>query len=201
MFTGRDLKTDHMLFLIKAIALFNANEHQEAMLRIGELTASPDIDPIACRIVEAYLRVQLGNIALDGARYNEAVEHFTAAVNASAFFYKSPIHLTYDEFVALFGWNLKSLWQTANQQQCYALFRAGSFGAAIESYQSIMDKIDDDMKGNFRVWFTGKHSVISPYLSVHNHQLHFTQVLSKIKTRSILPMEMVHSQRTVVRMI
>ncbi|KAG2356947.1 hypothetical protein BDR07DRAFT_410937 [Suillus spraguei] len=154
MFTNRDLMTDHFLFLIKAIALFNANEHQEAMLRIGELAACPNVDHVACRIVEAYLRVQLGNMALDGARHNEAVEHFTAAVNASTFFYRLQIHLTYDEFVVLFGWDLKSLWYTANQKQCYALFRAGSYGAAFESYQSMMDKIDEDMKTGLRSWFT-----------------------------------------------
>ncbi|KAG2351133.1 hypothetical protein BDR07DRAFT_1446605 [Suillus spraguei] len=154
IFTNGDLMTDHFLFLIKAIALFNANEHQEAMSRIGELAACPNINPVACRIVEAYLRVQLGNIALDGVRYNEAVKHFTSAVNASTFFYKLPIHSTYDEFIALFGWDLKSLWLTANQQQCYALFRAGSSGAAIESYQSVMDKADEDVKADLRAWFT-----------------------------------------------
>jgi len=153
MFTNRDLKTDHFLFLIKAIALFNANEHQEAILRIRELAACPSVDPVACCVVEAYLRVQLGKIALDGARYNEALEHFTAAANASAFFYKLPIHLTYDEFVVLFGWDLKSLWHTANQQQCYALFRTNSYRAALESYQSMMDKIDEDMKADLHAWF------------------------------------------------
>ncbi|KAG2055117.1 WD40 repeat-like protein [Suillus hirtellus] len=153
MFTNRDLKTNHFLFLIKTIALFNPNEHQEAMLRIRELAASPDVDPVACHIVEAYLRVQLGNIALEGARHNEAVEHFTAAVNASDLFYKLPIHLMYDEFIVLFGWDLESLWQTANQQQCCAFFRAGSFGTAIESYRCIMDKVDEDMKADLRAWF------------------------------------------------
>jgi hypothetical protein len=153
MFTNGDLKTDHFLFLVKAIALFNADEHQEAMLRIGELAACPNVDPVACRIVESYLRVKLGNMALNGAHHNEAVEHFTAAVNASTFFYKLPIHLMYDEFIALFGWDLRTLWHTANQQQCYALFRAGSFGAAIESYQSTMDKTDDDMKAGLHAVF------------------------------------------------
>ncbi|KAG1784770.1 uncharacterized protein HD556DRAFT_1314792 [Suillus plorans] len=165
MFTNRDLKTDHFLFLIKAIALFNANEHQEAILRIQELAACPNVDLVACRIVEAYLRVQLGNIALEGARHNEAIEHFTVAANASNLFYKSPIHVTYDEFVVLFGWDLKSLWHTANQQQCYALFRAGSFKAAVESCQSMMDKIDEDMKADLRVWFTlrSKRSLCFPW--------------------------------------
>ncbi|KAG2054937.1 WD40 repeat-like protein [Suillus hirtellus] len=152
MFTN-DLKTDHFLFLIKAIALFNAHEHQEAILRIRELATCPNVDLVACHIVEAYLRVQLGNIALKGAHYNEAVEHFTVAANASIFFYKSPIHLTYDGFVVLFGWDLKSLWQTANRKQCHALFRAGSLRAAVESYQSMMDKIDEDMKADLRAWF------------------------------------------------
>ncbi|KAG1794651.1 uncharacterized protein HD556DRAFT_1536098 [Suillus plorans] len=137
----------------QTIALFNANEHQEAILRIRELAACPYVNPVACHIVEAYLRVQLGNIALEGARHSEAVEHFTAAVNASNFFYKLPIHLIYDEFVVLFGWDLKSLWQTANQQQCCAFVRAGSFVTAIELYQSIMDKVDEDMKADLRAWF------------------------------------------------
>ncbi|KAG1897773.1 WD40-repeat-containing domain protein [Suillus fuscotomentosus] len=158
-FTNRDFKSDHFLFFIKA----------EAIFRIRELAACPNVDPVACRIVEAYLRVQLGNIALEGACHNEAVEHFTVAANASTFFYKSPIHVTYDEFVVLFGWDLKSLWQTANQQQCYALFRAGSFKAAVEACQSMMDKIDDDMKGDLRTWFTD-HAVIVdvPSLPLHH---------------------------------
>ncbi|KAG1770263.1 WD40-repeat-containing domain protein [Suillus occidentalis] len=152
LFTNGDLKTDHFLFLIRARHTFLIYVLQ-AMLRIGELAACPNVDPVACRVVEAYLRVQLGNMALDGARHNEAVEHFTAAVNASASFSKLSIHSMYEEFVVLFGWDLKSLWQTANKQQCLALFRAGSFGAGIKAYQSIMDNIDEDMKADLHTWF------------------------------------------------
>lgn len=153
-FTNGDLKATHFLFLIKTIALFNAGEHEEAMLRVEELSAFPSVDTLACHVVEAYLRVQLGKIALDNKRHNEAVDQFTAAVNASAFFYKSAIHSTYEEFVMLFGWDLKSLWQTANKQQCHALFRAGRIGAAIETYQSTMDKSDEDTKVHLSAWFT-----------------------------------------------
>jgi hypothetical protein len=72
-------------------------------------------------------------------------------------------------FPQLFGWDLKPLWHTANQQQCYALFRAGSFGAAIESYQSMMDKIDEDTKASLRAWFTGKYfSSIFPSLRLYS---------------------------------
>ncbi|KAG2749928.1 WD40 repeat-like protein [Suillus brevipes Sb2] len=153
-FTNGDLKTTHFLFLIKTIALFNAGEHEEAMLRVEELAASPNVDTLACRVVEAYLRVQLGKIAIPYERHNEAVDHFTAAVNASAFFYKSAIHSTYEEFVMLFGWDLESLWLNANQQQCHALFRVGRIGAAVESYQSTMDKSDEATKARLSAWFT-----------------------------------------------
>jgi hypothetical protein len=38
---------------IQAIALFNANQHKEAMLRIQELTAvCPNDDTLACHVVE-----------------------------------------------------------------------------------------------------------------------------------------------------
>ena len=40
-------------YLFQAIALFNANKHAEAILRVQELAAArPDADPLACCIVE-----------------------------------------------------------------------------------------------------------------------------------------------------
>jgi WD40 repeat protein len=148
-------KTAHILFLIKAIALFNANEHEEAIQRVQELAADfPDTDPLACRVVEAYLHVQLGTIALDATHFNDAVGHFTTAVNASGFFSQSPIHSTYEEFTVLFGWDLESLWQTANKQQCVALIRAGRLGEALESYLSMMNASDETAKASLRAWFS-----------------------------------------------
>lgn len=138
--TDGDSLTTQFLFLIKvseyftrircfirgfqAIALFNANNHEEAMRFVQELAAWPNADPLASRVVEvsnirlskprfvcslillcfahqAYLRVQLGNIAMDNALYKEAVDHFTAAVNAGAFFSKSDIHSMYEGFVVV----------------------------------------------------------------------------------------------------
>jgi len=69
MFTDGDSKTTHLLLLIKvcqfvliclllrydfqAIALFNANQHEEAMLRVKELIAAcPNADILACSVVE-----------------------------------------------------------------------------------------------------------------------------------------------------
>ncbi|KAG2052917.1 WD40 repeat-like protein [Suillus hirtellus] len=154
VFTNGDLKTSHFLFLIKTVSLFRAGEHEEAMLRVGELVVSPDVDPVACRIVETYLRVRLGVTASENAHYSEAIDHFNAAINASASFHQLEIHSTYEEFTLLFGWNLKNLWQDANQQLCKALIQAGRIGAAIEAFQSLMGKSDEAMKPSLRAWFS-----------------------------------------------
>ncbi|KAG2354272.1 hypothetical protein BDR07DRAFT_621276 [Suillus spraguei] len=51
-FVNGDQRTTLLLFLIKAIALFNANEHEEAMMRVKELVAGSSVDPVACLVVE-----------------------------------------------------------------------------------------------------------------------------------------------------
>ncbi|KIK44029.1 hypothetical protein CY34DRAFT_11345 [Suillus luteus UH-Slu-Lm8-n1] len=50
----------------QVIALFNANEHDQVIQRIRELSSTPHNDPIPSRIVEAYLHVKLGRFALQG---------------------------------------------------------------------------------------------------------------------------------------
>lgn len=151
-FTNADLKTIHFLFLIRAIALFNANKDEELLLLIQQLAARPSADPLACRVAEAYLRLQLGQIAMDGALHREAAAHFTAAVNAGASFAKLDIHSMYKDFVVLFGWDLKSLWQTVNQQRCHALLLDDQVGTAFEAYRYMMDMSDESTKAIFLDW-------------------------------------------------
>ncbi|KAG2752872.1 hypothetical protein P692DRAFT_201742294 [Suillus brevipes Sb2] len=151
-FAEGDSKMAHRLFLIKAIAMFNAKMDEESVFPVQELAARPNPDPVACRIVEAYMRVQLGNIAMDSDLHKEAADHFTAAVTAGASFATLDIHSTHMEFVLLFGWDLKSLWQIANQQRCRALLRTGQFGTAFEAYRFMMDKSDDPTKAIFLDW-------------------------------------------------
>ncbi|KAG1789003.1 uncharacterized protein HD556DRAFT_1447277 [Suillus plorans] len=156
MYVDADLNKTHLLLLIKAIALFNANQRDEAILRVQELaTTRPNPNSLACGIVEAYLHVQLGMNALADARHNEAANHFTAAMNTIGFSSMSAIHSRYDVFVVLFGWDLKSLWQTAHQNRCNVLLRAGRLPEAIEAYRYMMDRADEAMKARCIDWSTG----------------------------------------------
>ncbi|KIK40125.1 hypothetical protein CY34DRAFT_807490 [Suillus luteus UH-Slu-Lm8-n1] len=152
MFTNEDPDTNHFLLLIKAIAHFNAAQHEEAMLLIKELAAAcPDADILGCRVVEAYLRVQLGIEAFDGARHDEAADHFTAAVNSTAFSSKF-IHQIYEDLTVLFGWDLKSLLLTTHQKRCQAFLSAGKSDEALEAHKYMMDNIDVTAKASCLEW-------------------------------------------------
>ncbi|KAG1738909.1 uncharacterized protein EDB91DRAFT_1347531 [Suillus paluster] len=105
------------------------------MLRAEELAARPNADVIACRDVGAYLHDQLGTIALERKVHTEAVDHFTAAVDANADFSKLPIDSMYEDFTVLFGWDLK-------------------LGEALESYRNLMDASDKATKVSLRAWFS-----------------------------------------------
>lgn len=102
---------------------------------------------------------------MGGALYRKAAVHFTAAVNASASFAKLDIHSMYEDFVVLFGWDLKSLWQTVNQQRCHALLLDDQAGTAFEAYRYMMDMSDESTKATFLDWIptlNGRHRALHP---------------------------------------
>ncbi|KAG2743639.1 hypothetical protein P692DRAFT_201794691, partial [Suillus brevipes Sb2] len=148
VFTNQDSHSNHFLLLIKAITLFNADQHEEAMLLVKELAAAcPNADILGCRVVETYLHVQLGTKA---SRYDEAADHFTTAVNAGAL--SSEFIQTYEDLTVLFGWDLQALCLTAHQKRCQAFLSAGKPGKAFEAHKYMMDTIDESAKASCLVW-------------------------------------------------
>ncbi|KAG1896594.1 WD40-repeat-containing domain protein [Suillus fuscotomentosus] len=152
MFTNQNSETNQFLLLIKAIVLFSADQHEEAMLLIKDLAAAcPNVDPLACRVVETYLRVQLRIKAFDGARYDEAADYFTTAVNSGAFSSKFMPQM-YEDLTVLFGWDLQSLLLTTHQKRCQAFLSAGKLDEALEAHKSMMDAINDIAKASCLDW-------------------------------------------------
>ncbi|KAG2353083.1 quinon protein alcohol dehydrogenase-like superfamily [Suillus spraguei] len=146
MYTDQNSQTTHFLLLIKAIALFGADQHDEASLLLKELTtACPNADTRSV-IVQAYLHVQLGIKALHGARYNEAAEHFTAAINCSTLSSKLDMHHIYED---LSWWWLQSslVFHSAFTEKCSArcltkgdaALAARNYESAIELYSAVID--------------------------------------------------------------
>ncbi|KAG1848451.1 hypothetical protein F4604DRAFT_1687726 [Suillus subluteus] len=50
------------LYLTKAIVLFNANRHEDAMMHMDQLSADLFVNPLTCGVVVASLQLQLGTI-------------------------------------------------------------------------------------------------------------------------------------------
>ncbi|KAG1870539.1 WD40-repeat-containing domain protein [Suillus tomentosus] len=99
-FANEDSKI--ILLLVKAIAIFNADQHEESITFVRELAATcPNHDSLACRVVEVYMRVQLGVNAMNDALPNHAADHFTAAVQSSALLSTSTIYPACDDFVVV----------------------------------------------------------------------------------------------------
>jgi tetratricopeptide (TPR) repeat protein len=151
-FTLGNMDATVLLYLIKAVALFNANRHKESMLRVDQLAVDPSVDPLACGVVIASLQVQLGTIAFNGARHAEAIGHFTTAVKASTFLAKSAAPAACEVFTLLFGWDIDTLWQTSNKKLILALLGAGKLGDAFESYRFAMNASNEATKANLHSW-------------------------------------------------
>jgi thiamine pyrophosphokinase len=136
----------------EAIVLFNAAQHEEAMLLVNELAAAcPNANALGCHVVETYLRVQLGINVFDGARHDEAADHFTTAVNSTAFSSKI-IHLIYEDLIVLFGWDLHSLLLTTHQKRCQAFLSAGKPDKALEAHKYMMEALDETAKASCLNW-------------------------------------------------
>ncbi|KAG1787199.1 uncharacterized protein HD556DRAFT_1530619 [Suillus plorans] len=146
--------------VFQAIALFNADQHEEAMLLIKYLDAAcPNVDPLARRVVETYLRVQLGIEAFDSARHDEAADHFTAAVNSEAFSSKY-LHVPYQDLTVLFGWDLKYLLLTTHQRRRQTFLSAGKHDEALKAHKYMMDAIDEIAKASCLDWSNGEFHVL-----------------------------------------
>ena len=79
--------------------------------------------------------------------------------------------------VQLFGWDLKSSWQTANQKRCDAFLRAGRLTEAHEAYRLMMDMSDGVIAVNCRDWSIGKSSVLT-LISIFTCSLSFRARMS-----------------------
>ncbi|KAG2135248.1 WD40-repeat-containing domain protein [Suillus clintonianus] len=159
VFSNRDPMNIDLLLLIKAVALFNAGRHDEAMRRVQDLaTACQQLDTLSCRVVEAYLLVQLATIDFQSGQYNEAADQFTANINTITrlFLHAALLEPRWKIFTLLFGWDFDSLWQTVNQRRCDSLLRAGRLTEAVESHQYMMSRISDAAKDSCLEWSTSK---------------------------------------------
>ncbi|KAG2151591.1 uncharacterized protein EDB93DRAFT_1249232 [Suillus bovinus] len=143
-----------LLLLIKAVSIFNASRRDEAMRRVQDLaTTYQHPGRFPCSVINSYLRAQLAIIDFENGRYSEAADQLTISISGGL------LHPTLLEpklkiFTVLFGWDLDSLWETTNQRRCDALLLAGRVIEAVESFQYMMNMINEAGKGSCIEWST-----------------------------------------------
>ncbi|KAG1887519.1 WD40-repeat-containing domain protein [Suillus fuscotomentosus] len=163
MFTSQNSQINQFLLLIKI------NMRKQCCSSKTWLSLVP-MSILARRVVETYLRVQLGIKAIDGARHDEAADHFTAAVNSDALSSKY-IHFAYQDLTMLFGWDLESLLLTTHQKRCQAFLSAGKLDEALQAHKYMMDAIDDIVKASCLDWSNGKSSEKCSTLAADNDRI------------------------------
>ncbi|KAG2082366.1 WD40-repeat-containing domain protein [Suillus cothurnatus] len=154
-FSNSDPNIINLLLLIKAIALFNAGRHDEAVRRVQDLTtASQHSDPLTSSVVNSYLCVQLAIIAFRNRRYSEAADQLDRSIPSitDLFSSRALFEPRLKILTVLFGWDLDWSWQTVNQIRCEACLRADRVIEAVESHQHMMSMIDEDVKDGDLEW-------------------------------------------------
>ncbi|KAG1896626.1 uncharacterized protein F5891DRAFT_580344 [Suillus fuscotomentosus] len=154
-FSNRDPVTIDLLLLIKAVVIFNAGRHNEAIRRVQRLAITDQrSDALRCSMVDAYLHVQLAMITFQNGQYSKAADKLTASIATITGLF-SPATLLeprWKIFTLLFGWDFDSLWRTINQRRCDALLHADRVTEAVKSFQYMMSMIDDDTKSGCLEW-------------------------------------------------
>ncbi|KAG1782597.1 WD40-repeat-containing domain protein [Suillus placidus] len=173
IFSNRDPITIDFLLLIKAVALFNAGRHDEAMRRIQELAAAYQrSDTLPCSVVNSYLRVQLAIIAFDNGRYSEAADRLNDNIpSITDLFSRGALpDPRLKIFTVLFGWDLDSVWQTVNQRRCEAFLRADRVFEAVESHQYMMRRtIEEVANPSCLEWSTGEYVRVLDDFNIETH--------------------------------
>ncbi|KAG1890913.1 WD40-repeat-containing domain protein [Suillus subluteus] len=148
-----------LVLLIKAVALFNANCHDEAMRRLEDLsTAYQHLHTRSRSIVNIYLRALLALAAFEDGRYSEASDLLNDSIQSIAdwFSRRTLFEPELKLFAVLFGWDLDALWQTVNQRRCDVFLRVDRVIEAAESHQYMMRMIDEDARNRCLKWSTGE---------------------------------------------
>ncbi|KAG2065660.1 WD40 repeat-like protein [Suillus decipiens] len=155
---ARDSVSYLLLFLIKAIAIFNANAHEEAMKCIDVVAeVSSDTDLVMCKVVQIYFYAEMALAASKANIREKAIKYIDAAiriVDDIAYYHslKKMDFSMYTEFVVMFGWDLESLWLTVRKYKCLILVRTCNV-ESLEYYRSLMQECDEAQKTSLRLWF------------------------------------------------
>ncbi|KAF8436821.1 hypothetical protein L210DRAFT_3547707 [Boletus edulis BED1] len=141
------------LLLIKAIIVFMAGEHPDAISRVDDLIATVSFNSI-CYVVQAYMYLLLGNSQMECGDHDGAIQSFERA-QAQMRDYPGP---PFSAISLITGWKFDNLGITIGQQLCEALYAAGRTNDAAKCFHDLKTELgghDDHLEWAYAF---GQHS-------------------------------------------
>ncbi|KAF8554675.1 hypothetical protein OG21DRAFT_1508679 [Imleria badia] len=138
-----------LILLIKAIVMFMAGEHRDAISRVDDLIATVHLNSI-CYVVQAYMYHLLGNLQMETSNYEVAIRSFERA-GAQMRSYAGP---DLSAISLISGWKFDGLDITVQQYLCDALYAAGCIKDAGDSLLKMLNTVDEAvyMRGPLIEW-------------------------------------------------
>ncbi|KAF8546581.1 hypothetical protein OG21DRAFT_1102783 [Imleria badia] len=127
------------LLLVKAIIVFMAGEHRDAISRVDDLIATVHLNSI-CYIVQAYMYLLLGNTQMERNDITAAIqsfEHGRAQI-------RHHTSLTLSVVSLISGWKFEDLGITIRQRQCEALYAVGRTRDAAECFHQMISELGEE---------------------------------------------------------
>ncbi|KAF8129301.1 hypothetical protein EV363DRAFT_1338600 [Boletus edulis] len=140
-----------ILLLIKAVVLFMAGKHNEALSRVGDLITIIKFNTVY-NVVQAMMRLQLGNSHMESGDYESAIHSFGLARS------QMPYRVRFSFLIVslISGWSFDDLAITIRQRLCEALYAAGRTMDAGKSLLELVYTFGDDvcMSGYMAEWIS-----------------------------------------------
>ncbi|KAF8417750.1 hypothetical protein L210DRAFT_3580341, partial [Boletus edulis BED1] len=130
--------SSHVTFilLIKAIIVFMAGEHPDAISRVDDLIATVSFNSI-CYVVQAYMYLLLGNSQMECGDHDGAIQSFERAQAQMRDYLGPPLFA----ILLITGWKFDNLGITIRQRLCEALYAAGRANDAAKCFHDLKTEL------------------------------------------------------------
>ncbi|KAI9567960.1 hypothetical protein HD554DRAFT_853796 [Boletus coccyginus] len=120
------------LLLIKAIIVFMAGEHLDAISRVDDIIATVEFNSI-CYVVQAYMYLLVGNLRMECRDYDGATQSFERAQAKMRHHTSQPLSM----ISLMSGWKFDNLGTAVQRGLCEALYEAGRTKDAVKCFHQM----------------------------------------------------------------
>ncbi|KAF8546186.1 WD40 repeat-like protein, partial [Imleria badia] len=127
------------LLLVKAIIVFIAGEHRDAISRVDDLIATVHLNSI-CYVVQAYMYFLLGNSQMERSEFTAAIQSFQHGRAQMRH------HTSRTLFVVslISGWKFDDLGITIRQRLCEAMYATGRTKDAVDCFHQMTGELREE---------------------------------------------------------